>query len=79
MAQKMHQYFKKEVQEATILVRIDPETMEGLELIILKSGEVQKTEREFDETIYEDLEFDEFNPGNALEFNLYLKGLTKSD
>ena len=76
MAQKMHQYYKKEVEEATILVQIDPESMEGIELIILKSGEIQKTVREFDETIYEDLEFDEFTQGNAIEFNLYLKGIT---
>lgn len=77
MADKIHQYYKKEVDEATILVRIDPQTFEGLELIILKSGEVQQTERAFDETIYEDLEFDEFTAGNPLEFNLYLKGLSK--
>lgn len=77
MADKIHQYFKKELEEATILVRIDPESMEGLELIILKDGKVQKTERQFDETVYEDLEVDEFTSGSPLEFNLYLKGITK--
>lgn len=77
MADSIHSYYKKALEEMTILVQINPETMLGLELIVLPDGQIQKTERTFDETIYEDLEFDEFEPGNAIEFNLYLKGFTK--
>ena len=76
MAQTIFEYFKKELDEATILVRIDPNTFEGLELIILKNNQVKKTARIFDETIYDDLEVDEFLKGNPLEFNLHLQGIS---
>ena len=58
-----------------ILVQLDPVNLTGVELIISKDGQVIRTERTFDEDIYEDLEADEFEPGSALEFNLYLKNL----
>ena len=78
MVTSIKQYFKKTLEDGIfILVRIDPDNFEGLELIVLPDKTVKKTDREFDETIYEDLEFDEFVEGSALEFNLYLKGFTK--
>jgi hypothetical protein len=73
MKQTIYEYFKKELDEATILVRIDPNTFSGLELIVLKNNQVKKTVRTFDETIYEDLKFDDFVSGNPLEFNLHLQ------
>ena len=76
MSQTIFEYFKKELEEATILVRIDPENYEGLELIVDKNNQIKKTPRQFDETIYEDLEFDEFIKGNPLEFNLRLQGVS---
>ncbi len=75
MKQTIFEYFKKELEAATILVRIDPNTFAGLELIILKNNQVKKTKRTFDETIYEDLKFDEFVSGNPLEFNLHLQNV----
>jgi len=51
--------------------------MAGLELLVSESGSVTQTEREFDSTIYEDLDFDEFAKSSPLEFNLYLSGMTK--
>ena len=76
MAQIIFKYFKKELDEAIILVRIDPNTFEGLELIVLKNNQVKKTVRMFDETIYDDFEFDNFIKGNPLEFNLHLQGIS---
>jgi len=76
MTQTIFEYFKKELDEAIILVRIDPITFEGLELIVLKNNQVKKTARMFDETIYDDLEFDNFLKGNPLEFNLHLQGVS---
>jgi len=76
MSQIIFEYFKKELKEATILVRIDPKTFAGLELIILTNNQVKQTERQFDQTIYEDLEFDNFTKGNPLEFNLRLQGIS---
>jgi len=77
MSQTIYEYFKKELDEATILVRVNPNTFEGLELILLKNNQIKKTARIFDETIYEELEFDEFIDGNPLEFNLHLQGISK--
>ena len=76
MSQTIFEYFKKELDEATILVRVDPNTFEGLELIVLKNNQIKKTARKFDETIYDELELDEFVDGNSLEFNLHLQGIS---
>lgn len=77
MSQIIFEYFKKELDEASILVRINPNTFEGLELIVLKNNQIKKTARTFDETIYDELEFDKFIKGNPLEFNLHLQGISK--
>jgi hypothetical protein len=75
MSQIIYEYFKKTLPEAIILVRINPENYEGLELIITKNNLIRKTKRIFDNTIYEDLKYDEFVKGNPIAFNLYLNGL----
>jgi len=72
MSKVIYQYFLKELPEAKILVRINPKTLEGLELIVLADNNVKSTAREFDETIYDDLKFDSFIEDSALEFNLRL-------
>ena len=72
MASIIYEYFKKEMAEGIILVRINPVNFNGLELIVVDDKHIKKTAREFDETIYEDLDFDGFVKGNPLEFNLYL-------
>lgn len=59
------------------MVRINPETLEGLELLVSSSGETSITPRDFDSSIYEDLDFDEFTSSSPLEFNLYLAQTTK--
>ena len=76
MATAIFEYFKKELDEATIFVRIDPVTFAGLELIVLKNNQIKKSTRLFDETIYAELEFDKFIKGNPLEFNLHLQGIS---
>lgn len=73
----VHQYFKKELEEGTILVQINPYEFTGTELLVSKEGKMRKTEREFEEDIFEDLKADGFIPASAMEFNLYLKGLKK--
>jgi hypothetical protein len=62
------------MDDLIILVRFDPETFRGMELMVGKEG-VSKRKMVFDEHIEEDLEHDGFKPSGALEFNLYLKGL----
>lgn len=73
----IHQYYKKEFEGMKILVQVNPESFHGMELLIDAAGRVQKTRREFDSDIFDDLAADEFVPASPLEFNLYLKGLVK--
>ena len=71
----VHQYFSKEFEEARILVKVNPILYTGVELTILKNGEIQMRELEFDNEIFEDLEADGFQQSSPLEFNLYFTGL----
>lgn len=68
----MPQYFKRVFDDYQVLVKVNPNDFTGTELIIHPDGKVEKTEMEYDEEIFEDLEFDEFSPCSPLEFNLHL-------
>jgi hypothetical protein len=72
----VHQYFKRIFDDYTVLVQVNPVNYTGLELIIHPDKKVEKTKMTFDEDIFDDLEADEFQPSSALEFNIYLKGLS---
>lgn len=71
----VHQYFRKELNEATILVRVNPLQLIGLEITLPKSGEPALRELELDEHIFDDLKADGFIEASPLEFNLYFSGL----
>ena len=71
----VHQYFKKELEDTTILVRVNPIQLKGLEITLPKQGEPEVRELELDENIFEDLKADEFVESSPLEFNLYYSGL----
>lgn len=73
----VHQYFRKEFEEATILVKVNPIAFNGAEITVLKTGEIEMRELEFDQAIFDDLQADGFEPASPLEFNLYLSGLAK--
>ncbi|GJM28202.1 MAG: hypothetical protein DHS20C17_08370 [Cyclobacteriaceae bacterium] len=75
MSQTIHQYFKKSFDGLLILIQLDPVKLTGVELIVDENGTTVKTDREYDQEIYQDLEADDFETGSALEFNLYLKDL----
>ena len=68
----MPKYFKRVFDDYQVLVKVNPVDFTGTELIVHPDGTVEKTEMEFDEEIFEDLQVDEFVAGNALEFNLHL-------
>jgi hypothetical protein len=72
----IHTYYKKVIDDVIILVRFDPETFQGMELMIGEAG-MSKRKMIFDEQIEEDLKHDGFRQSGALEFNLYLKGLVR--
>jgi hypothetical protein len=71
----VHQYFKKEFEDFTILVRVNPLQFKGTEITLHKNGEPEIRELEFDENIMDDLKADDFTEASALEFNLYFAGL----
>jgi hypothetical protein len=71
----VHQYFKKEFDEFTILVRVNPIQWKGMEITLPKNGEPEVRELDFDEGIFEDLKADGFKEASPLEFNLYFSGL----
>lgn len=71
----VHQYFRKEFDEFTILVRVNPIQLKGMEITLPKNGEPEVRELDFDEGIFEDLKADGFKEAGPLEFNLYFSGL----
>jgi len=71
----VHEYFRKEFEEATILVRVNPIHYKITEITVPKEGDPELRNLEADEEIFEDLKADGFISCNPLEFNLYLSGL----
>jgi hypothetical protein len=71
----VHQYFKKQHNDATILVKVNPIFFKGTEITVFANGKTHLRELEFDANIQEDLKVDGFEEASALEFNLYASGL----
>jgi hypothetical protein len=71
----VHQYFKKEFENYTILVRVNPIQFKGMEITLPKNGQPELRELELDEDIFEDLKADGFSESSPLEFNLYFSGI----
>lgn len=71
----VHQYFKREVEGAKIIVKVNPIQLKGTELTIRSDGIVESRHVEFGEGIFDDLEEDGFVEASPLEFNLYQAGL----
>jgi hypothetical protein len=71
----VHQYFKKELGELTILVRLNPIQLKGMEITLSQNSQPEVRELEFDQDIFDDLKADGFTDASPLEFNLYFSGL----
>ena len=71
----VHQYFRKEFEDSTVLVKVNPLLFKGTEITILKSGEIEVRDLDFDQEIFDDLAADGFQESSPLEFNLYHSGL----
>lgn len=72
MAKIFPQYFKRVFDDYQVLVQVNPDTFTGIELIVHPDGNIEKTEMEFDEEIFDDLAEDKFDHANVIEFQLYL-------
>jgi hypothetical protein len=73
----VHQYFKKEFENMTVLVKVNPILYKGAEITRHADGRSELREMEFDSEILEDLKADGFLEASALEFNLYYTGLAQ--
>jgi hypothetical protein len=71
----VHQYFKKDFGDFTVLVKVNPIQWKGTEITIPKNGEPEMRELDLDPEIFDDLKEDGFTEASPLEFNLYLTGL----
>ncbi len=71
----VHQYFRKELSDRTVLLRVNPIQLKGMEITLPKTGEPSVRELELDGNIFEDLKEDQFIDASPLEFNLYFSGL----
>jgi len=69
----VYKYYKRVFDDYKVLVAVNPIDLTGIELIVHPDEKVEKTDMEFDEDIYEDLEVDEFKESSPLEFQLYMK------
>lgn len=73
----VHKYFKNELEDSKILVKVNPVHLTGVEMIVHKDGQLETRQLEFDETIWDDLAVDGFVEVSPMEFNLHLSGLIK--
>jgi hypothetical protein len=71
----VHQYFKKESSDLSLLVRVNPIQFKVMEITVPKTGEPTVRELEADPEIINDLKADGFVESSPLEFNLYFSGL----
>ncbi len=71
----VHQYFRKELDDCTILVKVNPLQFKVMEITVWRNQEPEMRELEADEAIFDDLKTDGFTETSPLEFNLYLSGL----
>jgi hypothetical protein len=71
----VHQYFRKESENLTILLRVNPIQFKGMEITLPKNGEPGVQELELEQSIFEDLKAEGFTEASPLEFNLYFSGL----
>jgi predicted translin family RNA/ssDNA-binding protein len=73
----VHQYFKKELKDAILLVKVNPLHLRITEITVYKDQDPDLREIDVDENIIEDLKTDGFTEASPLEFNLYLSGLLR--
>lgn len=73
----VHQYFKKELADFTLLVKVNPLQLKATEITVYRDRDPELREIEIDGEIFEDLKADGFTEASPLEFNLYLSGLMK--
>ena len=73
----VHQYFRKEIEGAILLVKVNPLRLKVTEITVYPDQEPDLRELDVDADIFEDLKHDGFTETSPMEFNLYLSGLVR--
>ena len=73
----VHQYFKKQMADFTLLVKVNPLHLKAMEITLYPARDPVMREIDVDENIVEDLKADGFAEASPIEFNLYLSGLIR--
>ena len=73
----VHQYFKKELDDCILLVKVNPVRLKATEITVYRDQEPELREIDVGTEIFEDLKTDGFTEASPMEFNLYLSGLAK--
>jgi hypothetical protein len=73
----VHQYFRKEMADFTLLVKVNPIQLTATEITVFRDRDPELREIITDAEVLDDLKADGFTEASAIEFNLYLSGLVK--
>ena len=73
----VHQYFKKELADFTLLVKVNALQLKATEITVYRDQDPEMRDLEIDDEIFDDLKADGFVEASPLEFNLYLSGLIR--
>ena len=73
----VHQYFKKELADCMLLVKVNPVQLKAMEITVYPHQDPELRELEVDDDIFDDLKTDGFVEASPIEYNLYLSGLAK--
>jgi hypothetical protein len=73
----VHQYFKKQTGDVTMLVKVNPLQLKAMEITLQKGQDPELREFEAGADMIDELRKDGFSEASAIEFNLYLSGLVK--
>jgi hypothetical protein len=71
----VYQYFKKESKEGVVFIQFDPIRLQGSRLTVDKAGDKELEDIEFESDLPDQLLADGYQPANALEYHIILKGL----
>ena len=71
----VHQYFKKETKGVTIFVQFNPIQLTGARLTVLKNGDMELEELEFESDLPDQLKEEGYEEANPLEYHILINGL----
>jgi hypothetical protein len=71
----VHQYFKKEFEDHTVIIQFDPIRYAGAQLRIATNGDMELEEMEFEAGLPDQLKCDGYRESSPFEFHILINGL----